>query len=645
MGKKAYEPTSKDRRRFAFDKANELWMSDVMHGPSVFADGKRKRKTYLIATLDDATRVVPYAAFAMHENTAAFLPVLQTAILRRGIPKRLYVDNGSAYRSQHLALVCAKLGITLIHARPYQPQGKGKQERWFRTVRMQLLPMLTQDDFKSLEALNSRLWSWVEAEYHMSPHKGLDGITPFDRWATAADDVTLPGPERDLDELFLFELNRKVQSDRTISLHGAVYELDACLVGMLFFTLNREDFSFVIHLDRQPRTSRRREAQTGSRARSGSRSERTLDAVEHSRTLMEWWPFLIFHRGGLRIKVINNTRPSPCVSTPPAAASPSTSTSRDANTKKLKPWTPTPTASFAGTTPPSTFIPTHRLSRRRQDYPCAISKIGRIVNMYRKHFGLTQHPFSNEIEPEELFLATSYKELEVRLAHLIDMRGIGLVTGDSGSGKTCCCRKVLHALHASLYRVLYVCLSTGNVMDLYKTISWEMGLPVERSRAALFRQIRAEVTRLVSEARCRPILVIDEAHHLRPEVLEELRLLTNYNMDAENRLCLLLLGQSELRRRLSMAVHEALSQRIVVRYHLSPLTREELPAYLTHRLRCAGTELPIFEPPAQEALFQASGGLPRKVNLLAHHALLAAALARTKSVSAEHVELALPEVA
>ena len=74
----------------------------------------------------------------------------------------------------------------------------------------------------------------------------------------------------------------------------------------MFFTLNREDFSFVIHLDRQPRTSRRREAQTGSRARSGSRSERTLDAVEHSRTLMEWWPFLIFHRGGLRIKVINN---------------------------------------------------------------------------------------------------------------------------------------------------------------------------------------------------------------------------------------------------------------------------------------------------------------------------------------------------
>lgn len=264
--------------------------------------------------------------------------------------------------------------------------------------------------------------------------------------------------------------------------------------------------------------------------------------------------------------------------------------------------------------------------------------------MYRKHFGLTQHPFSNEIEPEDLFPAASSKELEVRLAHLIELRGIGLVTGDSGSGKTCCCRKVLAALHSSLFRPVYVCLSTGNVMDLYKTISWEMGLPVERSRAALFRQIRSEVSRLVSEARCRPILVIDEAHHLRPEVLEDLRLLTNYNMDAENRLCLLLLGQSELRRRLAMAVYEALSQRIVVRFHLAPLTREELPGYLSHRLRHAGTELSLFEPQAQEALFQATGGLPRKINLLAHHALLAAALARAKTVSAEHLEAALPEV-
>jgi transposase InsO family protein len=231
MDKRPKEPTSKDRRRFAFEKAGELWMSDVMHGPAVSTEGGRKRKSYLIGLLDDATRVVPYAAFALSENTAAFLPVLQQAILRRGVPKRLYVDNGAAYRSNHLSLVCAKLGITLIHARPYQPQGKGKQERWFRTARMQLLPMLTDADARSLDALNRRLWAWVEGEYHQSPHRGLDGQTPLDRWMMAAQDVRLVGPETDLDELFLFEEKRRVQKDRTVSLHGVVYEVDASLVG------------------------------------------------------------------------------------------------------------------------------------------------------------------------------------------------------------------------------------------------------------------------------------------------------------------------------------------------------------------------------------------------------------------------------
>jgi transposase InsO family protein len=231
MEKRPQQPSSKDRRRFAFEKAGELWMSDVMHGPAVVTENGRKRKSYLIGLLDDATRIVPYAAFALSENTAAFLGVLQQALLRRGVPKRLYVDNGAAYRSNHLSLVCAKLGITLIHARPYQPQAKGKQDRWFRTVRMQLLPTLGAADLLSLEALNRRLWAWVEGEYHMSPHRGLDGITPLDRWTMAASEIRLVSPECDLDELFLFELKRRVQRDRTVSLHGVVYEVDASLVG------------------------------------------------------------------------------------------------------------------------------------------------------------------------------------------------------------------------------------------------------------------------------------------------------------------------------------------------------------------------------------------------------------------------------
>jgi putative transposase len=221
----------KDHRRFSFQKAGDLWMSDVMHGPSVFTGGGRKRKTYLIAFLDDATRVVPFACFALSENTAAFLPVLKQALMRRGIPKRLFVDNGANYRSHQLALVCAKLGITLIHARAYHPEAKGKQERWFRTVRMQLLPMLRPDDLASLEALNRRLWAYVEGEYHRNPHRGLDGETPLDRWGKVGDEVKYPDPRLDLDDLFLFEAKRQVQKDRTVSLHGVVYEVDAVLVG------------------------------------------------------------------------------------------------------------------------------------------------------------------------------------------------------------------------------------------------------------------------------------------------------------------------------------------------------------------------------------------------------------------------------
>ncbi len=265
--------------------------------------------------------------------------------------------------------------------------------------------------------------------------------------------------------------------------------------------------------------------------------------------------------------------------------------------------------------------------------------------MYLKHFGLRTWPFNNDIAVDEMFVSAAAAEAQTRLTHLVvDLRGIGLITGEPGSGKTSACRTLCNSLHAGLYKVIYVPLSTGNPMDVYKTVAWEFGLPTERSRAALYRAIKIEVTRLCGEARVRPVLVVDEAHHLRSDVLEELRLLTNYAMDSENRLCMILCGQTELRRRVAMAVHEALNQRVVVRYQLPGLTREETGKYLTHLLRRAGTELPLFEPAAVEGIFQAGKGLVRKINGIAHHALIAAALDKSKQVNAEHVAAALPEV-
>jgi general secretion pathway protein A len=127
-------------------------------------------------------------------------------------------------------------------------------------------------------------------------------------------------------------------------------------------------------------------------------------------------------------------------------------------------------------------------------------------------------------------------------------------------------------------------------------------------------------------------------------VLEDLRLLTNYQMDSDNRLCVLLVGLTELRRRLAMAVHESLDQRIVVRHHVPGLARDELPRYLQHRLRLAGTELPLFTPPATEALYQATNGMPRKVNRIAHYALTAAALDNAQHVNEEHLFNAIEEL-
>lgn len=220
-----------DHRKFEFEHANDLWMTDVMHGPSVATMGKARRKAYMITILDDSTRVVVHAAFALSENTTAFLQVLREAVMRRGIPKRLYADNGSAFRSHHLQLVCAKLGITLINARAYHPEGKGKIERYHRRIRSQLLTRLEPGDTSNLEALNRRLWAYLESEYHRTPHKGLKGLTPLDAWAKRATHVEHVGGCPKIDDLFLYEQKRKVARDRTVSLDGTEYEVDAVLVG------------------------------------------------------------------------------------------------------------------------------------------------------------------------------------------------------------------------------------------------------------------------------------------------------------------------------------------------------------------------------------------------------------------------------
>ena len=124
---------AKDKRAFEASHPNEIWQSDVMHGPRVLVEGKLK-KAYLIGIIDDYSRFIIHAQFYLAETRENFLDALRQAVLSRGLPQKLYIDNGSCYKALHLEQVAAQLGVTITHSRPYTPQGRGKIERWFRYV-------------------------------------------------------------------------------------------------------------------------------------------------------------------------------------------------------------------------------------------------------------------------------------------------------------------------------------------------------------------------------------------------------------------------------------------------------------------------------------------------------------------------------
>jgi transposase InsO family protein len=218
------EPAAADRRRFEAQLPNDLWQSDVMHGPSVTVQGKN-RKAYLIAFIDDMSRLVCHAQFYLSETLNSYLDALRQALLTRGLPRKLYVDNGPAFRSFHLHQICASLGIALIHAKPYQPQGKGKIERFFRTVRSDFLPTLRA---KTLADLNTALDRWLRELYHNREHRST-GQTPLARYAAHCECVR--AAPKDLPDHFRQQARRRVAKDRSVALAGRLFEAPIALIG------------------------------------------------------------------------------------------------------------------------------------------------------------------------------------------------------------------------------------------------------------------------------------------------------------------------------------------------------------------------------------------------------------------------------
>lgn len=218
------EKNKADRRKFEAELPNDLWQSDVMHGPHVEVNGK-KQKTYLIAIIDDHSRLIVYARFYLSEGLASYLDAFENGLLRRGLPKKLYVDNGSAFRSKQLEYVSASLSIALIHAKPYQPQGKGKIERWFKTVRSGFLPHYKAD---TLSELNKAFEAWLNDDYQQKAHSAT-GQTPFERFTSKMHCLrAAPG---NLKDYFRKVARRTIAKDRTITIDGRLYEGPVSLIG------------------------------------------------------------------------------------------------------------------------------------------------------------------------------------------------------------------------------------------------------------------------------------------------------------------------------------------------------------------------------------------------------------------------------
>lgn len=214
-----------DRRRFETELPNDLWQSDCLHGPKVSHEG-RLRQSYLFAMIDDHSRLIPHAQFYLAENLESFRDCLIQALVKRGLPRRFYVDNSSVFRCHTLKYACARLGIVLLYTAPYTPEGKGKIERWFKTLRTQFLPLLPPS--LSLAQLNEHLAKWINEHYHLRAHSST-GQTPLQRYLIHI--VLLRKAPADLHDYFRTLVRRKVDKDRTISLAGKLYEAPLGLIG------------------------------------------------------------------------------------------------------------------------------------------------------------------------------------------------------------------------------------------------------------------------------------------------------------------------------------------------------------------------------------------------------------------------------
>ncbi len=262
----------------------------------------------------------------------------------------------------------------------------------------------------------------------------------------------------------------------------------------------------------------------------------------------------------------------------------------------------------------------------------------------RHFFSLKADPFPQEIATADLYRLPSLEPMQQRIRFAISMRSFSLVTGDVGSGKSTSLRYVVDNLAKGEHEVLMFTAGSYTMVEFLRQMLLCFGIVSNSYKVPLMmRQIQDQLLE-INGRRISPVLVIDEAHMMRPEIFSYLHLLTQYKLDSSPLMSTILCGQEGLIEKLMTPDAKPLASRIMGRSHLEAIRKEVMEEYIAHHMRLAGAKKGVFSDSAIVAIHQGSGGLLRRANNLAKGAMLAASMEKSQTVSSEHVRMALTEV-